>query len=68
MLRLLKVMATVLPASAPSIDSGMDPDLIACLWREAFRTKAVNSVELRSAIERRCRGANGEVGGVEGVE
>lgn len=33
-----------------------------------MRTRVVSSEEDRSAMERRWRGANGEVGGVEGVE
>jgi len=33
-----------------------------------LRTRVVSSEEDRSAMERRWRGANGEVGGVEGVE
>lgn len=68
MLLLLKVMATVLPVRAPRRDFGIEPDFMDCLCEKALRTRVVSSVELRSAIERRCRGANGEVEGVEGVE
>lgn len=41
---------------------------MAALCEEAFRTRVVNSDGVRSAIERRCRGAKGDVEGVEGVE
>ena len=67
-LRLLKVMATVFPVKLPINEVGIEPDLIACLWEYALRTRVVSSEEDRSAMERRWRGANGEVGGVEGVE
>ena len=67
-LRLLNIIATVLPARAPRRDLGIEPDLIACLWEWALRTRVVNSVEERSAIDRRDRGAKGEVGGVVGEE
>ena len=67
-LRLLKVMAIVFPVRVPSSEVGIEPDLTACLWEWAFRMRVVSSEEVRSAIERRWRGANGEVGGVEGVE
>ena len=64
-LRLLKGMATVLPVKLPSIDFGIEPDLMAFLCETAFRINVTNSVELRSAMERRCRGANGEVSSME---
>lgn len=67
-LRLLKVIATVFPVRAPSKVLGTEPDLRACLRDEALRIRAMNSEGVRSAIERRCLGAKGEVGGVEGVE
>lgn len=67
-LRLLNVMATVFPVKVPNNEVGIAPDLTACLWEWALRTRAVSSEEERSAMERRWRGANGEVGGVEGVE
>jgi len=47
---------------------GTEPDLMVVLCEEAFRTRVVNSEGVRSAIERRCRGANGEVVGTDGVE
>lgn len=47
-LRLLKVIATVLPVNAPDNDAGIDPDLIALLWPSALRTRLVSSAELRS--------------------
>jgi len=67
-LRLLNIIATVLPINESDSDIGMEPDLIACLWEAAFRTRAVNSAGVRSAIDRRCRGANGEIERVAGVE
>jgi hypothetical protein len=48
-------------------DGEMEPDLMAVLCVAALRTRVVSSVGVRSAIERRCRGANGEVCG-EGDE
>lgn len=61
-LRLLKVMATVFPTSAARRECGTSPvDLIAFLCAPAFRTSVVSSAGVRSAMERRCRGANGEV-------
>ncbi|KAH3988703.1 hypothetical protein HBI23_132210 [Parastagonospora nodorum] len=67
-LLLLNVMATVLPANAPRIESGISPvpDLIEVLWFSAFRTSVVSSAGVRSAIDIKCRGANGEVWGVAG--
>lgn len=67
-LLLLKVTATVLPANAPNKDAGMDPDLTAFLWLSALRTRLVNSAEVRSAMDSRWRGANGDVGGDAGDE
>lgn len=67
-LRLLNIIATVLPVRELSRLLGTEPDLMAVLWEEAFRTRVVNSEGVRSAMERRCRGANGDVAGVEGVE
>lgn len=64
MLRLLKIIATVFPVKEPSKFWGIDPDLMDRLCEEALRTRAVNSVGERSAMERKWRGANGEVGGV----
>lgn len=66
--RLLNIIATVLPVREPWREGGMEPDLMAVLWEAALRTKVVNSVGVRSAMERRWRGAKGEVCGVEGVE
>lgn len=45
-----------------------EPDLTAVLWMAALRTRVTSSVGERSAIESRCRGANGEVCGDDGVE
>lgn len=66
--RLLNIIAIVWPLKLPSRLLGIDPDFMDVLWDEAFRTRVVNSAGVRSAMERRCRGANGEVGGVEGEE
>ena len=66
-LSLLNVIATVLPANA-AIDGFFLSFLILCFQVYAFLTNAVSSEELRSAIERRCRGANGENEGVLGEE
>lgn len=62
-LLLLNVIATVLPASDPSSDLGIEPDLKACLCEWALRTSVVSSVLERSAILSRCLGAKGEVDG-----
>lgn len=66
--RLLNIIATVLPAKLLSKCAGMEPDLREVLWEEALRTRVVSSEGVRSAIERKWRGAKGEVCGVEGVE
>lgn len=58
---LLNVIAIVWPFKEVERDSGVSPDLIASLWERAFWTRVVNSSGVRSAIERRCRGAKGEV-------
>lgn len=68
MLRLLNIIATVLPVREPRRVLGTEPDLMAVLWEEALRTRVVSSVGVRSAIESKCRGAKGEVGGVTGEE
>jgi cobalamin synthase len=66
-LRLLKVMATVLPANAARMLWGTSfVCLMAVLYFWAFCTSVVSSAGVRSAMERRCRGANGDVGGVAG--
>ena len=61
-------MAMVLPERVLRSDLGIEPDLMACLWECAFRTRVESSEEERSAIERRDRGAKGEVGGAVGEE
>ena len=60
MLRLLNAIATVLPDNEPDNAIGMAPDLIARLYEAALRTRMVSSGRVRSAIDRRCRGANRE--------
>ena len=67
-LRLLKVIAMVFPVNVPRIEVGMEPDLTACLLEWALRTREESSEGERSAMERRWRGAKGEVGKVEGLE
>lgn len=59
-LRLLKVMATVLPDRVPS--NLLEPDLMDCLCKCALRTRVTNSWGVKSAIDNRCRGAAGEAG------
>jgi len=66
-LRLLNIMATVLPVRAPRRFFGIEPDLMARLWEWALRTRLVSSVGVRSAMDIRWRGAKGEVAGVEDV-
>lgn len=66
-LRLLNVMAIVWPSKEFSIDGGIRPDLMACLWAAALRTRVVSSDGVRSAIESRWRGAKGEVAGLDTV-
>ena len=44
------------------------PDLMVDLWAEALRMRVVSSMGVRSAIESRCLGAKGEVGGVSAIE
>ena len=65
--RFENVIATVLRASELRMEVLIDPDFTACLWLAALRTSAVSSEGVRSAIERKWRGAKGDVGGVEGV-
>lgn len=67
-LRLLNIRAMVLPESLPARAAGVTPDLMAVLWDEALLRRVLNSVGVRSAIERRCLGANGEVSGWAGLE
>lgn len=49
-LRLLNIMATVLPRSSLLNACGELPDLTAFLWEAAFRTNCVNSSLLRSPM------------------
>lgn len=67
-LLLLNIIATVFPERLPRRVFGTELDLRACLWEYALRTRVANSAGDRSAIERRCRGANGETGGVVDAE
>ena len=62
--RLLNVMATVLPEREVEREwRSWRPDLRVCLWVWALRIRVVSSAVVRSAMERRWRGAKGEVGG-----
>jgi hypothetical protein len=66
-LRLLKLMATVCPASDRSMACGTSPvDLITVLCLCAFRTSAVSSEGVRSAMDSKLLGAKGDVCGVVG--
>lgn len=42
-------------------------DLMLALWAAALRISVVNSGVERSVSESKCRGAKGDVGGVDGV-
>ena len=66
-----KRRARVFPRRAFWIAAGVvlpGEDLMVFLCFAAFRTSVVSSWGVRSAMERRWRGAKGEVVGVEGVE
>lgn len=62
----MKIRGIVFVLRAPARDLGIVPDLMEVLWEEAFWTSFVSSGVVRSAIERRWRGAKGDVGGVAG--
>lgn len=64
--RLLNIMAIVFPLREPARLLGIEPDFTAVLEEEALWTRAVSSAGVRSAMERKWRGAKGEVIGVEG--
>lgn len=64
-LRLLNMMATDWPVSAPRTDTGIEPDFMDCLITWAFRIRVTSSAEVRSAIDRKCRGTIGRFWGVE---
>ena len=59
---LLKRRAIVLRLSELLTDRGIRPDFRARLCEEALRIRVVSSAGERSAIDRKCRGANGDVG------
>lgn len=63
--RLEKVIAMVWPVRALAWVFSGEPDLRRRLWVEALRTRVVSSLGVRSAMERRWRGAKGEVCGVD---
>ena len=58
----VKSMAIDFLAKALSRATGIDPDLMACLWEEALRIRVVNSVGESSAMDRKWRGAKGDGG------
>lgn len=58
-----KSKAIVFRAKAFSSIEGIEPDLRACLCEEALRINVMSSVGDNSAIDKKCRGANGEVEG-----
>jgi hypothetical protein len=62
-LRLENIIAIVLPESLPARAGGVTPDLMAVLWEDALWRRVLNSAGVRSAIERRWRGAKGEMRG-----
>ena len=66
-LRLLNMIATVWPERAPAKLAAPD-DPLTSLCISARRTSAVSSAEVRSEIESKCRGANGEVNGAAELE
>jgi hypothetical protein len=67
--RLENMIAIVLPRRLFERLGGNDsPDLSADLCAEALRMSVVSSAGVRSAIVRRWRGANGEVGRTVGRE
>lgn len=60
--RLLNIIATVFPERAPwRLWGTPDPDLMEVLEEDALRMRVVSSAGVRSAMERRWRGAKGEV-------
>lgn len=58
-------MAMVLPVRECALVLSGEPDLRMRLCVAALRTSAVSSLGVRSAMERRWRGAKGEVCGVD---
>ena len=64
-LRLLNIIAMVLRDRELRREVETDPLLWACLCDEALRIRVVSSEGVRSAIERKCRGAKGERIGVD---
>ena len=66
-LRLENMIAIVCPRRDCERVGSKALDFAACLWVAALRTRVESSVGERSDIERRCRGAKGEVAGVDVV-
>lgn len=65
--RFENVIATVFPYRADRSSGRLVPLLSAVLCEEAFRMSATSSVGPKSEMERKWRGAKGEVSGVLGV-
>lgn len=63
-----KIIAMLLLSRVFERLGGFEPDLMDVLCDAALLTSVVSSWGVRSAMERRCRGANGEVCGEEGEE
>lgn len=63
-LRLENGMAMTLPVNELRREVGTAPDFNATLCECAERTNVISSAGVRSAMERRWRGAKGEVRGV----
>lgn len=63
-LRLVKIKGIVFVERAFFRWGGREPDLIEDLWEEALEMRVVNSGVVRSEIERKWRGAKGDVAGV----
>ena len=66
--RLENIIAMVLPARDDARFCDTKPDFIALLCKAALRIKVFSSVLERSLIDKKWRGAKGEIWGVDGVE
>lgn len=66
--RLENSIATVLPAKDDARFCDKNPDFIALLCKAALRINVFSSVLERSLIDKKWRGAKGEVLGIDGVE
>lgn len=66
-LRLLNIIATVLPLRDSCTFLGTRPFLISFLCCLALLTRVTSSAGERSAMDRKCRGAKGETAGSAGL-